>query len=127
MMDSIAATLRLLDTGEATAREIVQQSLRAIEQTQPTINAYTHVAGQAALEQAEAVDADRRSGKPLGPLAGLPVAVKDVLCTEDMPTTCSSNMLRDYKPPYDATVVDKLRRSGAILVGKTNMDEFAMG
>src|SRR5690606_3499078 len=76
---------------------------------------------------AREIDRRRAAGEPLGELAGIPVAIKDVLCTSDMPTTCSSNMLRSFRPPYDATVVTKLRRADAILIGKTNMDEVAMG
>lgn len=127
MLDSTSTILELLRSGDATAREVTELTLRAIGATQPTINAYTHVACDAALQAAESVDTDRRAGRPLPPLAGLPVAIKDVLCTSDMPTTCSSNMLRNFTPPYDATVVSKLRRAGAIVIGKTNMDEFAMG
>src|SRR5207237_5906021 len=69
----------------------------------------------------------RKKGDAIGPLAGLPVAVKDVLCVKGQPTTCGSRMLADFRPPYDATVVSKLRRADAVLLGKTNLDEFAMG
>ncbi|TWT66169.1 Asp-tRNA(Asn)/Glu-tRNA(Gln) amidotransferase subunit GatA [Allorhodopirellula solitaria] len=127
MLDSTSTILELLRSGDATAREVTEQALRAIGATQPSINAYTHVAYDAALNAAEAVDRDRKAGRPLPPLAGLPVAIKDVLCTADMPTTCSSNMLRNFTPPYDATIVANLKRAGAIVIGKTNMDEFAMG
>ena len=81
----------------------------------------------AALAQAEEIDRRRKAGKPLGRLAGLPVAVKDVLCTQGEPTTCASRMLENFRPPYDATVVAKLKAADAVLIGRTNMDEFAMG
>ncbi|MGI9470391.1 MAG: Asp-tRNA(Asn)/Glu-tRNA(Gln) amidotransferase subunit GatA [Rubripirellula sp.] len=127
MLDSASEVLRLQSSGEATAVEIATTAIDRIEASQDAINAFTHVDREQALLAAEAVDAKRRAGHEMGPLAGVPVAVKDVLCTKDMPTTCSSNMLRDFRPPYDATVIDKLRRADAVLVGKTNMDEFAMG
>jgi aspartyl-tRNA(Asn)/glutamyl-tRNA(Gln) amidotransferase subunit A len=127
MLDSTSTILELLRSGDATAREVTETALRAIGAIQPSINAYTHVASSSALQAADAIDADRKAGRPLPPLAGLPVAIKDVLCTSDMPTTCSSNMLRNFTPPYDATVVTKLKQAGAIVIGKTNMDEFAMG
>ncbi|QDV88016.1 Asp-tRNA(Asn)/Glu-tRNA(Gln) amidotransferase subunit GatA [Planctomycetes bacterium TBK1r] len=127
MLDSALEVLRLQAAGEASAVEIAERALDAIEASQSTHNAYTHVDRDAALAAAQAVDAKRASGQPLGALAGVPIAVKDVLCTSDMPTTCSSEMLRGFRPPYDATVVEKLRAADAVIVGKTNMDEFAMG
>ncbi|TWT94912.1 Asp-tRNA(Asn)/Glu-tRNA(Gln) amidotransferase subunit GatA [Neorhodopirellula pilleata] len=127
MLDSTVSLLNALQSGDVTAQDLVQQTIAAIEASQPTINAFTHVAGDSAMAAAERVDADRKAGRTLGPLAGLPVAIKDVLCTSDMPTTCSSEMLRGFVPPYNATVVSKLTAAGAIVIGKTNMDEFAMG
>ena len=127
MLDSAQEVLQLQSRGDATAVEIATAAIDKIEATQGNINAFTHINRELVLSTAEAVDQKRRNGEPLGPLAGVPVAVKDVLCTRDMPTTCSSNMLRHFRPPYDATVVEKLREADAIIVGKTNMDEFAMG
>lgn len=127
MLDSALEILRLQADGEATAVEIAEKAIDQIEVSQSAINAFTHVDRERALVAAAAVDAKRKAGHEMGRLAGVPVAVKDVLCTKDMPTTCSSNMLREFRPPYDATVVDKLRKADAVIVGKTNMDEFAMG
>ncbi len=127
MLDSASELLRLQADGEASAVEIATKALDAIEASEPSINAFTHIDRERAMAMAEAVDAKRKAGQKLGPLAGVPIAVKDVLCTKDMPTTCSSNMLRNFNPPYDATVIEKLRDADAVIVGKTNMDEFAMG
>ncbi len=127
MLDSATEILRLQTDGQATAVEITMQSLAAIEESQEKINAFTHIDSEQALLAAQAVDAKRRAGHQMGALAGIPIAVKDVLCTKNMPTTCSSNMLRGFRPPYDATVIEKLREADAVIVGKTNMDEFAMG
>lgn len=127
MLDSASEIIRLQASGQASAVEIATRAIDAIEATQPTINAFTHFDRELAVAAAAAVDAKRSKGEKLGPLAGVPVAVKDVLCTRDMPTTCSSKMLKNFRPPYDAGVVDRLRAADAIIVGKTNMDEFAMG
>ena len=116
-----------LQKGEITSVECTTAFLDRIGSTNPTINAFLSVDRDGALAKAEAVDTARAQGKPLGPLAGLPVAVKDVLCTTDQKTTCASRMLETYEPPYDADVVRRLREADAIILGKTNMDEFAMG
>jgi aspartyl-tRNA(Asn)/glutamyl-tRNA(Gln) amidotransferase subunit A len=91
------------------------------------VHAFLHVAGERALADAERVDAARARGERLGPLAGVPIAVKDVMATRGIPTTCGSRILRGWVPPYDATVVRRLREAGLVVLGKTNMDEFAMG
>jgi len=127
MLDSATEILRIQASGEASAVEITQLALERIRASQAGINAFTHINEEGAIRAAEAVDLKRKTGQPLGRLAGIPIAVKDILCTTDMPTTCSSKMLENFVAPYDATVISKLREEDAILVGKTNMDEFAMG
>ena len=119
--------LAKLDAGEVTSVELTAAVLERIKKVDPAVNAFLHVDRPRALAQAEAIDARRRQGKPVGRLGGLPVAVKDVLCTAGEPTTCGSRILADFRPPYDATVVARLRAADAVLLGKTNMDEFAMG
>lgn len=114
-------------TRDLSSREVVEAHLARIEQLNPTLNAFLHVDGDAALHTAELIDDRLDSGETLGPLAGVPIGIKDNFCTRDMPTTCGSLMLEGWHPPYDATVVTRLRRAGLVIVGKTNMDEFAMG
>jgi len=122
-VDLVAA----LRQGDITAVQCTSAFLDRIEATNGTINAFLAVDREGALARATDIDARRKAGKPLGPLAGLPIALKDVLCTSDMPTTCASKMLQGFRPPYDADVVTRLRMADAVFVGKTNMDEFAMG
>ncbi|MFN4260760.1 MAG: Asp-tRNA(Asn)/Glu-tRNA(Gln) amidotransferase subunit GatA [Gemmataceae bacterium] len=124
---SAVELLELLQSGAVSAETLTQHFLQAIRQREPRIQAFLHVQESTALEQARRVDERRRRGEPLGPLAGLPVAVKDVLCTAGAPTTCGSKMLRTFVPPYDAHVITRLHQADAVLIGKTNMDEFAMG
>lgn len=113
--------------GDLTSVEATQYFLTRISELNAGVNAFVHVAEEAAVEQAR--DADRRisSGKLRGPLAGVPIAIKDVLCTKTMPTTCGSRVLKDFTPPYSATAVEKILAAGMVPIGKTNMDEFAMG
>jgi len=120
----IAAAVR---SGEVSARTVVDEHLAAIEAGDGAIHAFNHVTAEAARTAADAVDATVASGGDPGPLAGVPVALKDNLCTRGVPTTCSSRILEGWRPPYDATVVEALARAGAVAVGKTNLDEFAMG
>lgn len=115
-----------LASGDITAVEATQAHLDRIHAVDGDIHAYLHVS-ERALDTAKQVDADRASGKPLGPLAGVPIAIKDILCTHDMPTTAGSKILENWVPPYDATVVARLRDARLIPLGKTNLDEFAMG
>ena len=113
--------------GEVSAVEVTRAHLDRIEAVEPAVHAFLHVDAEGALRAAADVDARRAAGEPLGVLAGVPVAVKDVLTTRDMPTTCGSRILEGWVPPYDSTVVQRLRDAGLVLLGKTNMDEFAMG
>ena len=107
--------------------EAVNAYLERIEQTNPQLNAFLKVCREAALARAQTVQAQIDAGEPLSPLAGVPVALKDNISAVGMPTTCASKMLKDYTPVYNAAVVDRLERAGMIVVGKLNMDEFAMG
>lgn len=109
------------------AREVIDHYLARIEARDGEINAFNIVTADEARAQADAVDAAIAAGEKLGALAGVPIALKDNLCTRGVPTTCSSKILEGWKPPYDATVVSTLRGLGTISVGKTNLDEFAMG
>jgi len=113
--------------GEASAVEITREHLDRIAAVDGEVRAFLHVAADDALAQARAVDQRRAEGEPLGPLAGVPVAVKDLFATVGMPTTCGSKILEGWRPPYESTVTRRLRDAGAVLIGKTNMDEFAMG
>jgi aspartyl-tRNA(Asn)/glutamyl-tRNA(Gln) amidotransferase subunit A len=120
------AILQQLDRGSLTSEELVQSLLKRARSLE-SLNAFVHLDPERIIASARSIDMKRRSGERLGPLAGVPVAIKDVICVEDEPTTCGSRMLRNFRPPYDATVIGKLKAAGAILFGKTNMDEFAMG
>src|SRR3984957_12070221 len=114
-------------SGEVSAVEVTQAHLDRIVEVDSDVHAFLYVAGIGALAAAEDVDRKRAAGEPLGPLAGVPLALKDVMTTTDMPTTAGSKILKGWRPPYDATVTRRLRDAGVIILGKTNMDEFAMG
>ncbi len=125
--ESALAVADAVRRGERTARSVVEDALEAISARDLELHAFLHVAADEARAAADAVDEALLAGRALGPLAGVPIALKDNLCTRGIPTTCASRILRGWRPPYDATVVVRLRDAGAIMVGKTNLDEFAMG
>ena len=114
-------------SGKTSAVEVLEQHLARITEREGDIHAFNLVTTEQARATAQQVDADIKAGKPVGPLAGVPVALKDNMCTRGIETTCSSKILEGWKPPYDATVVTRLQQAGAVMVGKTNLDEFAMG
>src|ERR1700753_4272968 len=113
--------------GETSAVEVTRAHLEQIAAVDGKVHAFLHVAADDALAQAREVDRQRAAGEPLGALAGVPVAVKDLFATVGMPTACGSRILEGWRPPYESTITQRLRAAGAVLIGKTNMDEFAMG
>lgn len=117
----------MMAAGEITSVELTRASLDRIKAHNPTIIAFLHVDEEGALATAREVDEKRAAGEKLGRLAGIPIAIKDNLVIRGMPTTCGSKMLEGWLPPYDATVITKIKNAGMPIVGKTNMDEFAMG
>ncbi len=118
-----AATAALIARREVSAVEVTRAHLDRIAAVDPVVNAFLHVAAEGALAQAARVDA----GELTGPLAGVPLALKDVICTRGVPTTVGSRILEGWRPPYDATITSRLKEAGVVILGKTNMDEFAMG
>ncbi|HEY9867356.1 MAG TPA: Asp-tRNA(Asn)/Glu-tRNA(Gln) amidotransferase subunit GatA [Candidatus Obscuribacterales bacterium] len=126
-MASIRKLHRQLIKKERSAVEITQEALDRIAQLEPQLKSFLHVTADQALEQARQVDAKIARGEQIGLLAGIPIAIKDNMCTEGIQTTCGSKILENFIPPYESTVTQKLAAAGAVMVGKTNMDEFAMG
>ncbi|ERP31792.1 Asp-tRNA(Asn)/Glu-tRNA(Gln) amidotransferase subunit GatA [Chitinivibrio alkaliphilus] len=124
---SVESVVTQVAAGTISAMSLVEKSLSRIAEQNPTINAITTVCAEQARRRAEYVDSLSEKEKQALPLCGIPVAVKDNICTKDVPTTCSSRMLAEYIPPYNAHVVERLEAAGAIVVGKASMDEFAMG
>ncbi|MGD1011553.1 MAG: Asp-tRNA(Asn)/Glu-tRNA(Gln) amidotransferase subunit GatA [Acidimicrobiales bacterium] len=126
-IDSAAGIAAAVRAGEISAKSVLERSLERIGDLEGVLHCFNTVTPESAMADAEAVDLAVAEGRDPGPLAGVPVALKDNLCTAGIPTTCSSRILEGWLPPYDATVVSRLRAAGAVAVGKTNLDEFAMG
>lgn len=128
LIRSTAAELATrIAAGEVSAREVAQAHLDRITAVDDKVHAFLHRDDAATLAAADAVDAKRAAGEALGPLAGVPLALKDILAMKGQPTTCGSKMLEGWRPPYNATVVERLQANDIVILGKTNMDEFAMG
>ena len=117
----------LLGRGEVSAREVVASSYARIAEIEGEVRAYLLLTREVAESQAAAIDERRGREEELPPLAGVPIALKDIYCTQGIETTCASRILEGFIPPYDATVIERCRRNGLVFLGKTNMDEFAMG
>src|SRR2546422_1236376 len=124
---TIESVRESLETKQISARELVSDSYARIERRNPELNAFLTLCPERAYAQAEKIARFIEEKAPLPPLAGVPVAIKDVISTRGVRSTCGSRILETYTPPYDATAVERLERAGAVLLGKTNCDEFAMG
>tara|TARA_Y100001968_G_scaffold328217_1_gene374954 strand:- start:788 stop:2248 length:1461 start_codon:yes stop_codon:yes gene_type:complete len=124
---TIADLRQKMISGEVSSKELVQEKINRIKELDPTLNSFLTINIENALKQAEYIDAKRIAGEDLPPLAGIPIAIKDNLCTKGVKTTCASRILDKFVPPYESTVTERLLKSGSVMLGKTNMDEFAMG
>ncbi|GAX34111.1 Asp-tRNA(Asn)/Glu-tRNA(Gln) amidotransferase subunit GatA [Nodularia sp. NIES-3585] len=126
-MASIRELHEQLIRKECSAVEITQEALERIQALEPKLHSFLHVTTEKALEQARAVDAKIAAGEEIGMLAGIPIGIKDNLCTQGIPTTCASRILENFVPPYESTATQKLIDAGSVIIGKTNLDEFGMG
>src|SRR5436190_1360875 len=128
LTDRTAAELLAdLNARRVSSAEVTQAYIEQIEKLDDKVKAFLRYDGDAALAQARAIDERRAKNQPVGLLAGLPIAVKDLICTKGELTTCASKILKNFRPPYDAAIIEKLRAADAVFLGRTNMDEFAMG
>ncbi len=123
---SLSAAAAKLRSGETTSVALTEAMLARVEKYNPSLNAFLYVNAEGALEQAKQADA-RIAANDASPLTGIPLAIKDVICVKGLPATAGSRILKNYRPPYNATVIEKLNAAGAVILGKTNTDEFAMG
>jgi len=126
-MPSIRELHQQLIRKERTAVEIAEAALERLQALEPKLHSFLTITADHALEQARQVDAKIAAGEAIGPLAGIPIGIKDNMCTKGIRTTCGSRILENFVPPYESTVTQRLKQAGAVMVGKTNMDEFAMG
>ena len=126
-LETLSDWLSLLQSGDLSARDAVSLSYDRIAACESDLSAFILLQRDQALARADNLDARRVAGESVGPLAGLPIAVKDLICEKNVPCSCASRILNGYIPPYDATVIQRLRNAGAVFVGRLNMDEFAMG
>ncbi|MDO8512721.1 MAG: Asp-tRNA(Asn)/Glu-tRNA(Gln) amidotransferase subunit GatA [bacterium] len=127
MQSEIKNLAEKLQSGETTAVRLLDSAYKIIEEKEPKINAFISLMKEQAQRQAEEIDGRRKAGEKLSVLAGIPCAIKDMICIAETKTTAASKMLENFVPPYDAEVITRLRNNGAVFVGKTNLDEFAMG
>lgn len=125
--DSIKELVNKIQNQEVSCVDVVTSYIKSINEKEDIINAFLLLQTDKALEKAKELDERIKKGEKVGRLAGIPIAIKDNMCTRGVATTCASKMLEDFVPPYDATVIKKLEEEDAILIGKTNLDEFAMG
>ncbi|MCW4034700.1 MAG: Asp-tRNA(Asn)/Glu-tRNA(Gln) amidotransferase subunit GatA [Candidatus Bathyarchaeota archaeon] len=120
-------TIQKIRSGEVTAKECVESVFEQIHKYEPKVNSFVTLVEEQAIKKSKEVDQKIAQGKTVGQLAGVAIAVKDAICTKNITTTCSSRMLENFVPPYDAEVVERIKKADGVIIGKTNMDEFAMG